>query len=166
MTTTTSTLCPCQSQKQLADCCGPYLAAEKTAPTAEALMRSRYTAYAQGNIDYVEATLSPTALKEFDRKSATEWSNKAVWKGLEIHTVEQGQPGDKEGVVDFTAHYEMEGKDIPHRERSLFKFADGKWAFVDVVGKGGKPAVREAVPGRNEPCSCGSGKKYKKCCAG
>lgn len=126
-------------------------------------MRSRYSAFAKGEIDYIKNTLDAKGKKTFDRKAITDWSKNATWQKLEIHETEKGQPGDTDGIVEFTAHFEMEGKPVAHRERSLFKVIDGEWKFIDTVDAIKKPVVREAVPGRNDPCHCGSGKKYKKC---
>jgi SEC-C motif-containing protein len=157
-------LCPCTSQKKYVDCCKPYLTG-KPAPTAEALMRSRYTAYTQGMIDYLSETLTPDERKTFDEKSAAEWSKRSEWKGLEIQATEKGQPGDTEGIVEFTANYVLDGKPVAHHEKSLFLFdqKEGRWQFKEALPEVKKPVVRENVPGRNDPCSCGSGKKYKKC---
>jgi SEC-C motif-containing protein len=137
------------------------------APTAEALMRSRYTAYTLGKIDYIFQTTAPESRKSFDRKGVTEWSQNSQWLGLEIHNTEQGQPGDTQGFVEFTARYVQNSKREDHNERSLFRFdaKDHCWYFVDAVARRSMPIVKAPEPGRNDPCPCGSGKKYKKCCA-
>lgn len=129
-------------------------------------MRSRYTAYVLGRIDYLQDTLAPEHRAGFDRKAAADWSKKSQWLGLDIEATEGGQPGDAKGHVDLTAHYIAEGLRQAHRERSWFRFdeADQRWYFVEGETRKSAPVVREARPGRNDPCSCGSGKKYKKCC--
>jgi SEC-C motif-containing protein len=129
-------------------------------------MRSRYTAYALGRIDYLQDTLAPEHRASFDRKAAGGWSKKSQWLGLDIEATENGQPGDAQGHVEFTAHYVGEGVRQAHRERALFRFdeADRRWYFVEGETRKSPPIVRQARPGRNDPCSCGSGKKYKKCC--
>jgi len=129
-------------------------------------MRSRYSAYVLGRIDYLQDTLAPERRASFDRKAATDWSKKSQWLGLDIEATENGQPGDATGHIEFTAHYISERLRQAHRERSLFRFdeADQRWYFVEGETRKGAPVVREARPGRNDPCSCGSGKKYKKCC--
>jgi len=86
--------------------------------------------------------------------------------GLDILSTEQGGENDEEGVVEFLARYKLSNVTVPHRERATFRKVDGKWYFVD--GKElNAPTVRNEGPkvGRNDPCPCGSGKKYKKCCA-
>lgn len=166
----TDQTCPCRAQDAepapLSACCGPYVEGERPAPSAEALMRSRYSAYALGHIDYLQDTLAPEHRASFDRKGAAVWSKKSQWLGLDIEATENGQPGDVKGHVDFTAHYVAEGVRQAHRERALFRFdaGDRRWYFVEGETRKSAPVVREARPGRNDPCSCGSGKKYKKCC--
>jgi SEC-C motif domain protein len=162
--------CPCRAQDAepapLSACCGPHVEGAKPAPTAEALMRSRYTAYVLGRIDYLENTLAPERRASFHRAAATDWSKKSQWLGLDIEATEAGQPGDATGHVEFTAHYISEGLRLTHREKSLFRFdeADQRWYFVEGEGRKSAPVIRQPRPGRNDPCSCGSGKKYKKCC--
>lgn len=129
-------------------------------------MRSRYTAYVLGRIDYLHDTLAPERRASFDRRGAADWSKKSQWLGLDIEATEGGRPGDAKGHVDLTAHYIADGARLAHRERSLFRFdaGDQRWYFVEGETRKSAPVVREARPGRNDPCSCGSGKKYKKCC--
>ena len=76
---------------------------------------------------------------------------------------EAGGPDDQEGVVEFIARYRTGGSAHAHHERSRFRRVDGRWYFVD--GQMVKPTPVRAAPtvGRNAPCPCGSGKKYKRC---
>ncbi len=163
-------LCPCRrgssSTLTLAQCCGPYLDGAP-APNPEAVMRSRYTAYALGNIDYLHDTLAPEARHDFDRKSVSHWSKSSQWHGMEILSTEGGLPGDAEGFVEFTADFSTEGQRQTHRERSRFRFdaPTGRWLFVEAANRKPNPVTKEKRPGRNDPCHCGSGLKYKKCCA-
>lgn len=166
----TNPTCPCRASETepapLAACCGPHIDGLRPAPSAEALMRSRYTAYALGRIDYLHDTLAPEQRADFDRQAVANWSRNSQWLGLDIDATEDGQPGDAKGYVEFTAHYVAEGLRQTHRERALFRFdeADQRWYFVEGAARKSAPVVKEARPGRNDPCSCGSGKKYKKCC--
>jgi SEC-C motif domain protein len=84
---------------------------------------------------------------------------------LNILDVENGAEGDEHGVVEFVARYTVKNKGNHHHERSTFDRKDGKWWFTD--GKLINDTVRRESRkvGRNEPCPCGSGKKFKKCCA-
>jgi SEC-C motif domain protein len=157
--------CPCKSGKLLAECCGPILEGA-WAETAEALMRSRYTAYATGNIDHVRETTHPSGLLDFDEESARRWSRGATWKGLEIVNTEAGGAADKRGSVEFIARYEQDDGDAEHHEIASFgRGGDGRWLFIDGKLVGGDTYVRPGPKvGRNDPCPCGSGKKLKKCC--
>lgn len=155
--------CPCTSGKTFGECCGPYLAGEKPAPTAEALMRSRYSAYATGNIDYLSETLIEGTRDDFDREAAIEWSSAATWTGLDIKSTEAGKESDSDGYVEFVARFTQNGEDRLHHETGHFVKRSERWYYAD--GYNGTRPVRVEKIGRNDPCPCGSGKKYKKCCA-
>ncbi|MBI1260302.1 MAG: YchJ family protein [Rhizobiales bacterium] len=154
--------CPCGSGKTFGDCCAPYLAGSALPPSPEALMRSRYSAFATHNIDYLESTLLPGTRDDFDRDGVREWAEGATWTGLEVRHTEAGGPMDQTGVVEFIAHFSMQGEPRLHHETSSFVRQDGRWWYVDGI-MGARPRKVEKI-GRNDPCSCGSGKKYKKCC--
>jgi SEC-C motif-containing protein len=164
----TEAICPCRAtdaeKRAYADCCGPYFEADKLPPTAEALMRSRYTAFVRGDIDYLEETLAPDARHDFDRKAIAHWAAQSQWLGLDILGTEQGQAGDESGYVEFVANFSNGGERYAHRERSLFRKIEGRWYFQEEANRKNAPIVKGAQPGRNDPCPCGSGKKYKKCC--
>ena len=157
--------CPCGSNRAFDECCAPLLNGEAPAETAEALMRSRYSAYVKHNIAYLGETLHPSHRHDWDEAATRIWSQNAVWKGLEIVSTEAGSAQDEAGVVEFIAHYEENGKLTNHHEISQFSKQGGRWYYVD--GTAPKPkTMRHQQPkvGRNDPCPCGSGKKYKKCC--
>ncbi len=154
--------CPCTSGKSFADCCGPFLDGKALPPTAEALMRSRYSAFATGNIDYLEESLMPGTRGDFDRAAVGEWSKSSEWTGLQVRHVEAGGAGDEEGYVEFVALFRQEGTDRVHHETGHFGRKDGRWYYVDGT-MGTRPRTVVKI-GRNDPCTCGSGKKYKKCC--
>jgi len=133
--------------------------------TAEALMRARYTAYTRGDVAYLRQSLHPKSHDTFDEKSTREWAAKSEWHGLEVLRTERGGPDDNDGVVEFIARYRNEGQDLEHREVAQFQRSDNDWSFVDGRVFGLDPIVRDDPKiGRNDPCSCGSGKKFKKCC--
>jgi len=157
-----SAACPCGSGLTFSACCEPHLTGAKLPPTPEALMRSRYSAFATGNIDYLEETLLPGTREDFDRKGAADWAAASEWTGLEIRHTQGGGPGEAEGVVEFVAHYTQAGDKRLHHETSSFRRDGGRWFYVDGI-MGARPRHVEKI-GRNDPCSCGSGKKYKKCC--
>ena len=122
-------------------------------------MRSRYSAYALGNIDHLERTHYPDELDTFEPEAAAAWSKASTWLGLEI--VESEPPSGDEGFVEFVARFSQDGAVQTHHERSRFLKEDGRWWF-----ESGERVITPPAPkvGRNEPCPCGSGKKYKKCC--
>ncbi len=138
------------------------------APTAEKLMRSRYSAYALGNIEHVIATHDPETRHLIDRAAATAWSEQSTWLGLDVRSTEAGGEADAAGVVEFVAKFSVAGRATTHHERSRFvrKEEDGalRWFYADGETLKAKPVARETPKvGRNEPCPCGSGKKFKKC---
>lgn len=157
--------CPCGSGRDYDDCCAPYVTGADTAPTAEALMRSRYSAYVARAIDYLGETLHPDYRHDWDRDATRRWSERAQWLGLEIVSSDAGREGDDEGWIDFIASYDDGGGVRRHRERSRFGRHRGRWYYIE--GEPPKPQTqRHAGPkvGRNDSCPCGSGRKYKKCC--
>jgi SEC-C motif-containing protein len=158
-------LCPCGSGVPLNSCCKPFIDGTAQAPTAEALMRSRYTAYTLQNIDYLKSTLHGSELRDFDKDSTAKWAQESTWLGLEIVKTSAGSASDKDGIVEFKARYERDGEIQEHHESSLFRKIDGRWLYSGGKAVGPVQFKRDAPKtGRNEPCPCGSGKKYKKCC--
>ncbi|MFC1895519.1 YchJ family protein [Thermodesulfobacteriota bacterium] len=157
--------CPCGSQSPYADCCGPLIERTRSADTPEELMRSRYSAYARGEVDYIVETTHPSRRQGHDPRMIARWSRKSDWHDLQILGVEGGGPDDDEGKVEFIAEYTEKGGRVQHHEIAEFKKSDGQWYFFDGNPPPAKQYVREGPKiGRNDPCPCGSGKKYKKCC--
>jgi len=155
--------CPCGSGIPFANCCEPVLKGERESETAEELMRARYSAFATGAVEFIVATTHSTTRPEVNISDITEWSQTSTWRGLQI--ISTRDVDDNKTLVSFEAQFTQQGKDVNHREMSQFEREDGKWRFV--TGEQLKnPTVRYEAPrpGRNEPCPCGSGKKYKKCC--
>ena len=157
-------VCPCGSLQKYRDCCEKLINGEK-AVTAEQLMRSRYVAYTQVNIDYIASTHDAATRGELDLDVAKQWATNSEWAGLEIIRTEAGQAGDDKGLVEFKVQYRANGERQQHHELSEFVKKDGVWFYHD----GKMPEVstiRRDAPkvGRNDPCPCDSGKKYKKCC--
>jgi SEC-C motif-containing protein len=126
-------------------------------------MRSRYTAYAVHQIDYIIDTCTSNGKADIDRRETSAWSEQSTWLGLKIVSVEKGGPDDTEGTVEFEASYERKGLKDLHHERAQFKKQDGRWMYEE--GTVAPVTVVRASPkvGRNDPCPCGSGKKYKHC---
>jgi len=166
-------LCPCGLPAKYESCCGRYVGGSAPAPTPEALMRSRYTAYALRKIEYLIETHRPRPAEAGVRAFA----ESVTFTGLTVLDAR----GDE---VEFEARFDESGRERILAERSRFEQGDGRWFYVGQANNeqqaqrrsGGlrptEPTARsersERSPkvGRNDPCSCGSGKKHKKCCGG
>ena len=142
--------CPCGSGIALDDCCGKWHQGQP-APSAERLMRSRYSAYTLSLIDYLVATTLPAQQAALDRDSMRAWSLGSTWLGLEV---EGSELIDTHAFVTFTARWHDGDGEHRHRERSAFVQQAGRWYFID-------PTV-PLKAGRNDPCPCASGQKLKK----
>lgn len=157
--------CPCCSGRSYEQCCEPLLLGHVRATTAEALMRSRYTAYTLAEIDYLYKTSGPRVRREFDAESSRKWAQSAEWKGFEILHAEGGDAADSAATIEFVARYQIDKADFEHHEIATFGRVENEWRFIDGKMVNLSPERREAPKiGRNDPCACGSGKKYKKCC--
>jgi SEC-C motif-containing protein len=164
-TGTDTNLCPCYSARSYADCCEPVATAARPAATAEELMRARYSAYAKGTIEFIISSTHPDRRSECDEKAIRLWSANSEWTGFEIVSTENGSAADSEGSVEFIARFTEDRIKKTLHETAMFKRIDGNWYYVDGSIHPPKPFIREeGKVNRNEPCSCGSGKKYKKCC--
>ncbi len=158
-------LCPCGSGLEYAACCEPIIKGKKSAPTAESLMRARYTSYVKGEIGFIASScVRAEDDNEIDLEETRRWSEESEWQGLTIHGTSQGGPSDTEGVVEFSAFYSRNGFKDEHREVAAFKKVNGSWMYAE--GKLAATTIVRSNPkvGRNDPCPCGSGKKYKHCC--
>ncbi len=143
--------CYCGSKKPFSACCEPFLEGKALPETPEELMRSRYSAYVVGNGAYIVATSVKENRYGEDVALIEEYAQSVEWLRLEVVVA-------KEKTVEFKAYYkDAEGIKVQH-ERSNFVFEEGMWLYQD--GK-----IFNSKIERNDPCPCGSGKKYKKCCA-
>ena len=158
-------LCPCGSGKKYSECCEPVIKGTVHAETAEQLMRARYSAYVKQEIDFiVKSCEEGDKIASIDLKATEDWSKNSIWHGLEILHTEKGTEKDDEGIVEFTATYTKKGIRDVHHETADFKKVNGEWLYYTGNVKP-ETVVREGRKiGRNEPCPCGSGKKYKNCC--
>lgn len=151
--------CECGSGQPYESCCGQYHRGTVEAPTAEALLRARYTAY----VRRIDAYLARTWHRENRPADATPENPALKWLGLEILKLEHGTAADNRGVIEFVARYSVGGRQEQLHERSCFVREAGLWYYVDGDDLPPVGAVGHKT-GRNDPCPCGSGKKYKKCC--
>jgi len=157
--------CPCGSDLSYAECCEPVIKATRQAATAEELMRARYSAYTQVEMDFLQASLHPDHTSGNDDEGARDWAENSEWHNLEVVSTKAGGPDDDQGQVEFVATYTHEGQEQSYHEVAEFDRVDGQWYFREGTPGVRKPIVRdEPKIGRNDPCSCGSGRKYKKCC--
>ena len=159
--------CPCCSGKEYALCCEPFHLGKEVPKTAEELMRSRYAAYVVADVDFIVNTMLPEKDIEEHKKSVKKWAESSNWEKLEILNTEEGLVDNDKGYVEFKAYYTIEDRQEIHHELAYFERRDdnNQWIFVD----GKEPRVEQVINeepkiGRNDPCPCGSGKKYKKCC--
>lgn len=126
MTAKTPDICPCGSGRMFDRCCGPYLDRTDVPPTAEALMRSRYTAYTLGQLDYVRATWHPRTCPPVLQPSPG-----LHWLGLQIKRVEAGGVDDSTGIVEFVARCKRGGRADRLHETSSFERVAGHWVYRD-----------------------------------
>lgn len=156
--------CPCNPSKPFATCCEPYLLGQSIPETPETLMRSRYTAYTLANIDYIGKTMSGKMLRTFNPKDAKQWALSSEWQSLEI--VEAPAVVGNLGFVSFIVRYIAENTPQSIHETSEFHKIENRWYYVkEHPFKNVQQQVTNTAPcGRNDPCSCGSTKKFKKCC--
>ena len=164
-----SELCPCGSGRPLDECCGPYLEGKAWPDDADTMVRSRFSAYCLGKFDLLVETTHPAYREDLTAQMLEEQTRDVHWLRLDMGPCEKDQPEGENGelfdTAEFYAYYELEGSVRQIGERSFFQRKDGKLYYVDGVARRPK-AYRRPEPkvGRNDPCPCGSGKKYKKCC--
>jgi SEC-C motif-containing protein len=120
--------CPCGAGQVLDDCCGRFHRGTAAAPTAEALMRSRYSAFAVGDWAYLLRTWHPTT-----RPNGLDLDPGIRWTRLEILDHVGGDVFDSEGRVEFAAHYESNGVTGVQRELSSFRRVDGVWYYRGIA---------------------------------
>lgn len=150
-----SEACPC-GMGNYESCCQPLHQGKRIAQTAEQLMRSRYSAFAKQEINYIQKTTALGQQAFLDMPAIADWSKSNQWLKLEI--VQANEKLDKShALVEFKAHFH-DGKQVQiHHEVSHFVKVDGVWYFLD-------PTTDQQLT-MKQPCICGSGKKFKQCCA-
>ncbi len=121
--------CPCQSGRTFGQCCAPYLAGEALPPTAEALMRSRYSAYVCEDSRYLRKTWHPTTCPP-----AIHFSDGVRWLGLKILETDEGKATDQRGTVKFRARFKLPtGQGQAMVEHSFFQRMQERWFYVGEV---------------------------------
>ncbi|EGU55839.1 hypothetical protein VINI7043_01165 [Vibrio nigripulchritudo ATCC 27043] len=164
--------CPCGNTLSYQDCCQKVHLNHSAAKKPEQLMRARYSAHVKKLVDFVVDTYHPSKNAEEQRQGIAESIN-SDWCKLDVINTKNGSHDD-EGYVEFKAYFNEDEHQYCLGERSRFLREDGLWYYVD----GTFPEEEQPEPedprltqpiknlkvGRNDPCVCGSGKKFKKCC--
>jgi SEC-C motif-containing protein len=153
--------CPCGSGRSFGECCQAVLDGRRSAATAEELMRARFTAHVVHDYPFLHRTYLPTSRLPFEEGSA---GSDTTWTRLVVHSHEPGRTADT-AFVDFSAYGIEQGNEQVLHEKAEFARLNGAWIYTRSVREGPAP-IKTATPkpGRNDPCPCGSGKKYKHCC--
>ncbi len=149
----TELACPCLSGEQYPQCCQP-LHDGLPSQTAEGLMRSRYSAFVLGKIDYLLDTLAPEQRQQIHREQLQETITQTHWLGLQV--LDSSLDANDEATVEFVAWYQDTPMGQLH-ERSRFCKIEQRWFYLDGV------MLKPIKPERNSPCFCGSGQKFKRC---
>jgi SEC-C motif domain protein len=164
--------CPCGSLFPYNDCCALLIQGGGYADTAEDLMRSRYSAFVKKKWDYLARTSLHSSKNAEDYQRSSE---NTKWQRLEVHGSEGGNHDDTKGQIEFSAWYSDGKSEKVLREHSHFEKKAGRWYYDEQGSHTISPSTKRAAPqktvvrsdpktGRNDPCPCQSGKKYKKCC--
>jgi SEC-C motif domain protein len=131
--------CPCGSGRRLAACGAPVLAGAP-APSAEALMRSRYSAHVLGDADYLARSRCPQSQAAGGDAAADAALDASIrWLDLRILRTEGGGASDTEGVVEFIARYKQHGRAERLHEVSRFRRSGEGWCYLDGVPGGAEP---------------------------
>lgn len=157
------THCPCGQSTSYENCCEPIISGERSANTPEELMRARYSAHVKVEVDFLYESTHPDHRQGFGHKETREWAENSEWYGLEILSTAGGGAKEKTGEVEFIASFRDKKGRRGHHERAQFLRHKKQWFFTEGSMVKAPPATA-AKTGRNDPCPCGSGSKYKKCC--
>ena len=124
-----TTLCPCGSKTSYNSCCEPIISGKKPAATAEKLMRSRYTAFTQANVDYLMRSWHSETRNLEEKNEIAQWAKDVIWLKLEIEQVEAGLENDTQGTVTFKAYFEESKSIYKIHEKSIFYKENGLWVY-------------------------------------
>lgn len=158
-------MCYCDLEISFEDCCKPIIEKLSKAETATALMRSRYTAYATRDAQYILDTYHSSTRAEHTVADLKAWAEQTHWLKLVVNkstslTLAEADTTSSE-QVHFTATYLHDGRLYQMSELSSFQIEDDEWRYVDGED------IEHLSLGRvksNDTCPCLSGKKFKKCC--
>ncbi|KXI29016.1 YchJ family protein [Paraglaciecola hydrolytica] len=151
--------CPCGKPLTFEQCCQLLLVGKQTAANAEALMRSRFSAYVVEDYAYILATYGPEQRQTLSHADLEQSAVGTKWLRLVVHGASHAGLNAK---VEFSAYYQAEQQFFVMHETSDFISENGRWYYTTgLIHKDSGPYMQQ----RNDLCLCGSGKKYKKCCA-
>jgi len=156
--------CPCGSTLSFNACCQLFITHKKKPATAEQLMRSRFSAYATKNAQYVFDTYGISQKSKQSVADIQTWADECAWIALRIHE-------SSEDTVEFSAYYIANNTLCELRENSNFILEKNEWRYTD-----GEVTVNDELTAvkRNEICPCNNystawsakkNKKFKHCCA-
>jgi SEC-C motif-containing protein len=121
--------CPCGSGKAFKKCCRRFISGKASPATPLELMRSRYSAYWAGAVEYLVKTTVPTRRDALDTDELKAWCDQTQWTGLEIIKSGIGPENPDRGYVEFVASYRHGGESLRHHEYSTFTRIDYRWYY-------------------------------------
>jgi len=148
--------CPCGSDKPYSSCCEPIIFQNTLADTAEQLMRSRFSSFYMQQPNWLKHSWDQTS-----QPSSISFEDNLKWLDLTIINHENIDPLNS--TVEFEARYLKSGKVQAIHENSRFIKRNNEWFYVN--GEYLKTTFKPFKLGRNDPCPCGSGFKFKSCCS-
>ncbi len=161
--------CPCDSKNTFEQCCNLLINQKAQANSPEQLMRSRYSAYATNEAEYIYQTYAKSSQTEQSLNDIKEWASQTTWLKLVIHSVSNFSSGEQDKksnhinypTVCFSAYYQHQGHYFQMKETSRFTVENNQWRYLD-----GEVSESEELitPKRNEFCFCQSKNKFKRCC--
>ncbi|WP_085297106.1 YchJ family protein [Cognaticolwellia mytili] len=158
-------LCPCGSEQAFNQCCEKIITGNSNANSPEQLMRSRYSAYATNQAEYIFHTYADISRKTQTIDDIAQWANETKWLKLVIHHASNFQHDlleNNSAQVGFSAYYSHQDQIFHMRENSNFIMEHNQWRYLD-----GDVSESSTIdkPTRNQHCFCGSTRKFKQCCA-
>ncbi|WP_440876822.1 YchJ family protein [Thalassotalea sp. PLHSN55] len=155
--------CPCGTSRPFEQCCFAIHNKRRSASSPEALMRSRYSAYATNNAQYIYDTYASKSQAQQSIDEIRESASDCRWLKLTIHSSTEGNDLTQQlPTVEFSAFYLIDDKLFEMHELSRFVQEQGAWRYLDGEIKANHQVAQLK---RNDPCPCESGKKFKKCCS-
>ena len=157
--------CPCGSALAYEQCCHLMHCGKSSAPTAESLMRSRFSAFSTSDIAYLISTHANQTQDKDLVNGLKDTCESCEFTRLDILSVEDGSANERSGYVSFIAWYKEKKNDnselLQIAEKSYFERSsiNHNWLYIDGV------TLTSSKPNRNESCPCNSGNKFKRCCA-